>query len=304
VEGSSCVFDRVLSDFVIKLCGFSRVQMARRVLPERFAGEGDFDEFKFQFERAAKVNKWDDDDKCTYLGLCLTGNALKAFRALTGAVQDNYAQAIAALEAKFQPKEKSEVYKIQFETRGRIQGEELSALATNLELLVQRAYPGLPLEAHDDLAKGRFLACLDPSIRLACRQSRPKNLQEAVGVAYEIEGMNMREGLATKKHCSCIHPSASSEEPVCAAVGNTAGNDQMAELLRANMIAMQKMTEALQEFRVNASASGNQRDRRQRVCYGCGKPGHFRAQCPNSVAGNGLQSGRQNPGNGRGLAPE
>jgi hypothetical protein len=277
--------------------------MARRVLPERFTGEGEFDEFKFQFERAAKVNKWDQDEKCAYLGLCLTGNALKAFRALASAVQDDYIQAIAALEAKFQPKEKSEVYRIQFETRVRNQGEELSALATNLELLVQRAYPGLPLEAHDDLAKARFLACLDSSIRLACRQSRPKSLQEAVGVAYEIEGMNMREGLAAKKQCSCIQP-ARSEEPVCAAVGNTAGNDRMAELLRANVTAMQKMTEALQELRGTANggatgniATGNQRDRRQRVCFGCGKPGHFKAQCPQSA-------GWQNPGNGRGLASD
>lgn len=260
---------------------------ARRVLPERFSGDGDFDEFKFQFERAVKINKWDEEEKLNYLGLCLTGSALKAFRALAVTVQDSYPQAIAALENKFQPTEKIELYKIQFETRERVPGEEWSALATNLELLVQRAYPGLPSEAHNDMAKARFLACLPASIRLACRQARPTTLQEAVGVAYEIDGMNMRETLSTtgKKQCLCVQQEAS-EVAVC----SSGKADPMAELLHANTTAMQAMTEALQELRVN-SASQRQRER-QRVCYGCGKPGHFKAQCPN------------NAGNGRGLAPK
>lgn len=277
--------------------------MSRRVLPERFAGDGDWDEFKFQFERAAKINKWSEDDKSAYLGLCLTGNALKTFRALDANVQDDYDLAVIALEAKFQPKEKREAFLIQFETRERGQSEELNNLATDLELLVRKAYPGLPNDALDDLVRGRFLACLDPSIRLACRQARPKTLQEAVGVAYEIEGINSRERiLTTKKTCSCVSNKTECEVPVCSSVKGLR-EDPMTELLRANATAMQKMTEALQELRVNSPGNENQKSQRQRqrVCYGCGKPGHFRSQCPNGEAGNSRQP---NSGNGWRLAPE
>ena len=78
------------------------------ILPEVFSGEEDFCEWNQHFESVAVVNRWDDITKLQWLHVRVTG---KARVALSRAKSEPYKQAREALQERFEPSSKTELYK-------------------------------------------------------------------------------------------------------------------------------------------------------------------------------------------------
>jgi hypothetical protein len=76
-------------------------QINRRpnIMPDKFAWTGsDFNEFKIQFETAARLNGWDEKDKLSFLTVSLTGAARTYYAYLEENRKESYEQAMEALQ--------------------------------------------------------------------------------------------------------------------------------------------------------------------------------------------------------------
>ena len=67
------------------------------VLPDAYAGDGNWDEWLDHFGNVAAVNKWTPEQKLLWLKVRLTGRAQRAFKQLSEAAQGDYEEAVKAL---------------------------------------------------------------------------------------------------------------------------------------------------------------------------------------------------------------
>jgi hypothetical protein len=184
------------------------------VMPEKFGGAGDWEDWVFQFETVAVINKWTEEQKTLYLRLCLVGNALSAFRDLPEENRESYAKAREALGRRFNPKEASEKEKARFIKRTRNPGEDIATFATDLERLARRAYPSWPEDARKVVVRDRFLNGLDGNIRVWVKQAGPVSLEDAIGVATEMVAIHFAETY-TRMCWRRRHPPRDHEKSVC-----------------------------------------------------------------------------------------
>jgi len=73
----------------------------------------------------------------------MTGKAQSAWRRLTPEVKAQYETTKAALQKRFEPESKRELYAVEFQTRKRRDGEHWEELGDNLCLLADKAFPEL-----------------------------------------------------------------------------------------------------------------------------------------------------------------
>ena len=132
------------------------------VLPEKFNGTGNFDEWISHFEGIAAINKWTEDDKSLWLKVRLTDKAHVALTRLPNDAHGSYASLKAALKERFEPSSKREVYKAEFESRRKRNTESWGDFGDELLQLVDKAFPALQQEAKERLALPRYLNQLAP----------------------------------------------------------------------------------------------------------------------------------------------
>lgn len=158
------------------------------VLPEPFTGETDYCDWIDHFENVAAVNAWDDDAKLQWLKVRLTGCAQTAFKRLPQATRESYADSLAALKKRFEPESKRELYAAEFQTRRQGKTESWADFTEDLRRLADRAHSDLQEEAREKLSLTSYLDQInDPQVSFGVKQSRPKNLDEAVAATLELE---------------------------------------------------------------------------------------------------------------------
>ena len=92
------------------------------------------------------------------------------------------------------PKERVDLYKAEFRTRGREPGESLSELAGAVRKLGRLAYPTAGEDVIDQLAKDQFIDALDGrETRLKVREGIPATLDAAVSSALQTGAMEEAE---------------------------------------------------------------------------------------------------------------
>ena len=87
------------------------------VLPEKFNGTGNFNEWISHFEGIAVLNKWKEEEKSLWLRIRLTDKAHVALNRLPNDAHQSYSALKSALTERFEPSSKQEVYKAEFECR-------------------------------------------------------------------------------------------------------------------------------------------------------------------------------------------
>ena len=85
------------------------------VLPEPFTGEGSWDQWIAHFENVAAVNGWDDAAKLLWLRARLTKRAQTAYQKFTEEAKTSYKESKKALQERFEPKCKRELYQTEFQ---------------------------------------------------------------------------------------------------------------------------------------------------------------------------------------------
>ena len=90
----------------------------------------------------------------------------------------SFAAAMSALQDRFDPVSRREIYVMEFQTRKKPRDERWADFGEDLRILADKASPDLQEEARERLALNRYLDQLsDPQIAFAMRQTTPKSLQ-------------------------------------------------------------------------------------------------------------------------------
>ena len=98
-----------------------------------YDGKFDWQNYIFQFEMIAEVNRWDSLTKALELAVCLRGTAAGVLTELGPELRRDYNAMVAALERQFGPWNDVRVFKAKLQNRVRGKGETLSALLQDIK---------------------------------------------------------------------------------------------------------------------------------------------------------------------------
>ena len=209
------------------------------VLPEPFTGETDYCDWIDHFENVAAVNGWDEAAKLQWLRVRLTGKAQTALKRLPEDTRRSYANTLAALKRRFEPDSKRELYIAEFQARRKGKSETWADFAEDLRRLADRAYSDLQEEAKEKLSLNRYLDQIaDSQVSFGVKQSRPRNLDDAVAATLELESFKTirPSGIKVAQVQSDRSPmSTGREEATVGAIGPPEGpSNQLWEMVQSN----------------------------------------------------------------------
>ena len=156
----------IINQIAIAMSAALRVNPQSAALPDAptFSGDKndvDFDCFMESFTNVAELNGWHDDMKLRILRAKLRGGAATFVMTLTQTTKENYTLLLNALKKRYIPKEKTDLYQMEFSERRQKKNETLNELAESLKRLVRRAYPTMKDQtALDNLARNRFVEAI------------------------------------------------------------------------------------------------------------------------------------------------
>ena len=154
-----------------------------------FDGKGSWEDYQAQLDIVATLNGWTDDRlKATYLAVSLGGAARAVLGDLSEAERGEYKVLLKALDNKFGTGNQVEIYRATLKSRTRKKDESLPELAQAITRLTHLAFPGIPCEFWDTMARDNFVDVLgDADMCWNVHQSRPKTLNDALTIAVELE---------------------------------------------------------------------------------------------------------------------
>ena len=109
-----------------------------QVLPEKFDGSGNFDDWVSNFECISAINGWNEREMALWLRAHVTGKAHVAYKCFSHEIQENFTQIKAALRERFEPSSKQAYYRIEFERREKQDAEDWADFGDDLLSLVNR----------------------------------------------------------------------------------------------------------------------------------------------------------------------
>ena len=113
------------------------------LMPEAFAGEGDFEDYLQQFTTVAQLSGWQTtttDNRPNYFALRLKGNTLHFYTTLTVAQQQNFDQLVAAFCTRYTTN--VEVLKAKLEAARQQPNQTIAAFLYDVRTLARRVYRG------------------------------------------------------------------------------------------------------------------------------------------------------------------
>ena len=262
------------------------------VLPDTYSGEAgsyNWSDWIAHFENVAAVNGWDDPAKLLWLRVRLTGRAQTALKRLPAATRESYADARRALEERFEPASKRDLYLSAFQTRHKKRFESWEDLAEDLRTLAEKAYPQLTEDAREQLALYHFLSRIDDTqLAISVKQRRPSTLDEAVSATLEVEAILTTTGKSLR--IAGVDDAGSTETPgsstsVAAATAQER-QDATLELLKTLVERVEKLEMNQRTREPPHTSRPNQRGYRlpptqqgSVICRNCGQEGHYARGC-------------------------
>ena len=168
------------------------------VHPDKFDCGIGWQDYLTHFELCADLNRWSEEQKAIYLAVSLRGAAQELLCNLTSEDRRSYTVLVRNLAARFGSESQTELFRTQLKSRMRLPRETLSELAQRIKWLVARAYPQAVTLLREMLAMDHFIDALhDSESRLRLNQNKPRNLDEAVCMAIELEEFQKAEAEQT-----------------------------------------------------------------------------------------------------------
>ena len=251
------------------------------LLPEKFDGNQNFDDWVSHFECVSKINGWSKSKKALWFRVCVTGRAHVAYNLLSHETQESFELCKAALRERFEPASKREHYKLEFERRKKSKTENWADFGDDLHSLADKAFPELQDEAREKLALLRYLDQLDSQqISFAVRQRKPQTIRQAVTATLEFESYLRTNDTDQSKH--------QSSEP-------TVINDQPLHQLQCVVDTLHQLQRRLADLEADAVPAPPQTPTRRNehplvykrkaswgrgiICRKCKQPGHYARGC-------------------------
>ena len=150
-----------------------------------YDGKSCLETFLARFQAASDYNGWRESDKIAHLKTSLVDGAGSLLWQLSHASYDDI---VSKLRARYGTQEQQEKFRIELRYRTRKQGESLQELSQDIERLTMLAYPGIPSDMRDVLARDSFIESLDGrNLTLRVREKEPKTLAEALTYCMKLE---------------------------------------------------------------------------------------------------------------------
>ncbi|MEW8548378.1 MAG: hypothetical protein AB2693_33155, partial [Candidatus Thiodiazotropha sp.] len=162
--------------------------------PATFDGSTSWIDYRSHFDMCAELNGWTNQQKGLYLGVSLRGLAQGVLGNLPAKDQKDFEALSKALSERFSPESQTELYRAQLKEREWKHGENLAEFGQRILRLTTLAYPKAEPNLINVLSMGFFVDSIsDAEMRLKIQQTRPKDLNEAVKVAIELEAFDRAE---------------------------------------------------------------------------------------------------------------
>ncbi|MCG8048996.1 MAG: reverse transcriptase domain-containing protein, partial [Candidatus Thiodiazotropha endolucinida] len=268
-----------------------------KVKPATFDGTGSWLDYKAHFDAVAEINGWNQIEKGLYLAVSLRGQAQGVFGNISTNSKD-YDKLVLALEERFAPPNQTELYRVQLRERRQSASETLSAMGQEIRRLTNLAYPTAPYDVRETLAKEQFIDALHSSdMRLRVKQARPKDLNDAVRHAVELEAYNRAERRKTEGQgyrCSTSTADTRGES----SSDNMEKLTSTLKLIQEDLKTLKSQTPGYRSFRTpgqprdtrgygpqyqqrpfSKPQSPSRRRRPLRECYQCGSTEHLIRDC-------------------------
>lgn len=280
------------------------------LMPDTFSGNGStvWTQYIIHFEACAELNEWDDSLKCKFLAILLKEQAANIFFDLDEETRNNWGVLKTALSARLDTSASPELAKSEFLARSRKPNESMIDFGNAIRQLGRKAYPKLPNEIRDELAKDQFLRGLgDREMTIRVRQSKPLNLDEAIGSALDYESIcidvtNSQKGEATREKSNVIAAATGTsgrlEEMMAEMLTLVKHNSLQSEAHAKESDRMQRRSTTYRGIRTCWECGSTRHIRtkcprltndKTRVCWNCGSAGHLRDECPKSGNGSWLE---------------
>ena len=255
------------------------------------------DQWSYHFDNVAAVNGWNDDDKLKWLKVRLTGRAQTAFQRLPEATRADIKLSTKALNLKerFEPSSRKTRYQAELQTRRKKSTESWADLAEDLQLLADKAYPEMEVNARERLALNAYLSQIEnPHVAFGVKQRTPETLDAAVTATLELESYLSPKMLTVAR----VELEPAEREPVsCGAVTHkptSISNEQVVSLVEKLIEKVERLeavhsptprhktsyqSRAESKVPVQDEVRPLRRWRDSRTCWTCGKRGHISRQC-------------------------
>ena len=250
------------------------------IMPDPFHGgvEDEWQDWLNNFEACAKINGWDDQTKCLFLGVRMKGVAQKVYFEMEEATRDEWSVLVTTLASRFKNTKQEEICKSQFVIKRRSDTESLLEFGNSIRRLASKAYPTMDPNVRDELARDQFIRGMNNTrLSVELRKNIPKTLDDTIRIAIEWEtiendALQFSDGGATcRSHpntTNVISPKDTSQEIL----------EMMKELIL--MLKDRRESGRGQDQRDN-SFRGRGRGRAQgdAKCWSCGQTGHLNREC-------------------------
>ena len=166
----------------------------KEIKPATFDGKSSWIDFRSHFDICAELNGWSEQEKGLHLAVSLRGSAQSILGNLHGDSEKDFTSLCRALEERFAPANQTELYRAQLRERRQKATETIPELGQDIRRLTNLAYSSAPIEVRETLANEQFVdALVSSDMRLRIKQSRPKDLNDAICHAVELDAFNNAE---------------------------------------------------------------------------------------------------------------
>ncbi|KAL3874194.1 hypothetical protein ACJMK2_037240 [Sinanodonta woodiana] len=161
---------------------------------ETASGTEDWEEYVSHFEICAELGHWKESEKVLALAASLRGPARTFYISLSSEEKKSYKALIRQLVQRFGSTRQQSRWLSRLESRKRLTGEPIAALADDLRQMSQRAYVNLDSRAQEALALNQFYKCISLEMKCRCIDRECQTVAQSVEIIERCEAIRGDQG--------------------------------------------------------------------------------------------------------------